>query len=351
MPILLYMEDISTFQFRTFETRVVFCSPEEILDGDLFLFDKNTAELFPENSKKNAVVLPPGEQHKNWQSVDRSINGAIEASCGRDTRFLAVGGGVLCDVTAFAASVYMRGCPVSLVPTTLLAMVDASLGGKTGIDYKGVKNMVGTFYPASEVRYCPDLLKTLPEREYLSGLAEVVKTAMLGDRQMFQYLQEKRKLLWERDKDILTEIIKRCIMVKGKIVEEDLYEGGVRATLNLGHTFAHALESVQGFCGWSHGEAVAWGLFLAMETGVRLGITDATYALEVGTLLKDYHFCLYADVEPDRIIRAMDHDKKKKGGIINFILQKNIEDTIIRPVDESIIHSVLQENRNKARKI
>jgi 3-dehydroquinate synthase len=342
------MLDIRTFQFGTFETRTVFCSPEEVLEDALLVFDENTAGLFPERVGRNSVVLPAGEKAKNWQSVDTILTSAVEASYGRDGCFCGIGGGVLCDMTAFAASVYMRGCSVILVPTTLLAMVDASLGGKTGIDYMGYKNMVGTFYPASEVRYCPELLKSLPDREFLSGLGEVIKTAMLGDGEMFEYLKTHRDLILQRDNDALTEIIRRCIMVKGEVVEKDLHEKSIRATLNLGHTFAHALESVSGFSDWSHGEAVAWGLLLAMETGVEMGITDNYYALEVRKMLESYNFRLYADADTGKLMEAMNQDKKKKDGIINFILQHNIGKSLITPVDHDIIEKVLKQNKEKA---
>jgi len=342
------MNDIRTFQFGSFTTRTLFCSPEEVLEDALLIFDENTAGLFPNRSHRQSVILSPGETSKNWSSVQQILDKAVEASYGRDGCFCGIGGGVLCDMTAFAASVYMRGCSVILVPTTLLAMVDASLGGKTGIDFAGYKNMVGTFYPASEVRYCPELLDSLSDKEYLSGLGEVIKTAMLGDRELFGILKEKRDLILSRDREILTDIIRRCIMVKGAVVEEDLQERGVRATLNLGHTFAHALESVSGFHDWSHGEAVAWGLLMAMETGVELGITDNYYAIEVRKILEEYNFRLYAEFNPDELIDAMNQDKKKKGGEVNFILQKEIEKTIIRTVDRDVLLRVLKRNRNSA---
>ncbi|MBB6480135.1 3-dehydroquinate synthase [Spirochaeta isovalerica] len=342
------MNDIRTFHFGPYTTRTFFCSPEEVLEDALLVFDDNTAHLFPNRSQRQSVILPPGEKAKNWASVEQILEKAVEAEYGRDGCFAGIGGGVICDMTAFAASVYMRGCSVILVPTTLLAMVDASLGGKTGIDFAGYKNMVGSFYPASEVRYCPELLKTLPEREYLSGLGEVIKTAMLGDRELFDILKENRESVLARDPQILTDIIKRCIMVKGRVVEEDLRETGVRATLNLGHTFAHALESVSGFSSWSHGEAVAWGLLMAMETGVELGITDNYYAIEVRKMLEEYNFRLYAEFNPDELITAMSQDKKKKGGIVNFILQERIEKTLIRAVDRNIILKVLNRNLESA---
>lgn len=342
------MIDIRTFQFGTFKTKTVFCTREEALEEALLVFDDNTAALFPEKSVLHSVILPPGEKAKNWGSVDTILKSAVEKSYGRDGRFCGIGGGVVCDMTAFAASVYMRGCSLILVPTTLLAMVDASLGGKSGIDYQGYKNLVGTFYPALEVRYCPELLQSLPEREFLSGMGEVIKTAMLGDRELFRFLEENKELIMHRDSTALREIIRRCIMVKGKVVEEDLHERSIRATLNLGHTFAHALESVSGFSDWSHGEAVAWGLLMAIETGVELGITDNYYALEVRKMLENYNFRLEAEADTEKMIQAMNQDKKKKNGIINFILQKNIEETVITPVDYDIIHKVLKRNKDKA---
>ncbi|MBN2656123.1 MAG: 3-dehydroquinate synthase [Spirochaetales bacterium] len=342
------MNDIRTFRFGTFTTRTLFCSPEEALEDALLVFDENTAALFPNRSQRDAVILPPGERAKSWSSVEQILERAVEASFGRDGCFCGIGGGVLCDMTAFAASVYMRGCSVILVPTTLLAMVDASLGGKSGIDFAGYKNMIGSFYPASEVRYCPELLKSLPDREYLSGLGEVIKTAMLGDRELFGILKEKRDLILAREPEVLKDIIRRCIMVKGLVVEEDLHEKGVRATLNLGHTFAHALESVSGFSDWSHGEAVAWGLLMAMETGVELGITDNYYAIEVRKMLEEYNFRLYAEFNPDELIDAMSQDKKKKGGVVNFILQERIEKTLIRTVERDILYRVLNRNRESA---
>lgn len=342
------MTEIRTFQFGSFQTRTFFCSPVEVLEDALLVFDENTAGLFPARSQRNSLILPPGEQAKNWDSVSVILETAIEKGYGRDGCFCGVGGGVLCDMTAFAASLYMRGCSVILVPTTLLSMVDASLGGKTGIDFCGYKNMVGSFYPASEVRFCPELLQSLPEKEFLSGLGEVIKTAMLGDSSLFSLLSAEKERILERDPQILKEIIEKCILVKGRIVEEDLHEKGVRATLNLGHTFAHALESVSGFSNWSHGEAVAWGLLMAMETGVELGITDNYYALEVRKLLEEYKFRLYAEFDTESLIRAMSQDKKKKSGVVNFVLQKSSGKTLIQPVDSGIIGKVLKRNREQA---
>ncbi len=342
------MENIRTFNFGEFRTKTLFCSPDEALGDGLLVFDENTVKIFPPNNSNTTVIIPPGEKEKHWESIDEILQATSKNHFGRDDVICGIGGGVICDMAAFAASVYMRGCSLILVPTTLLAMADASLGGKTGIDYQGYKNMVGSFYPASEVRYCPQLLKSLPEKEYLSGLGEVIKTAMVGDKGLFHYLIENRDLVLKRDMDVLKEIIGRCILVKGKVVEEDLYEKGVRATLNLGHTFGHALESVTGFSEWTHGEAVAWGLYMAMETGLELGLTDRNYVAEVRKILENYKFKLYADIETEKLLNAMNYDKKKKNGKVRYVLQRNIEESVVLEVDRDVIFRVLEGSRKKA---
>ncbi|MEW5817713.1 MAG: 3-dehydroquinate synthase family protein, partial [Spirochaetota bacterium] len=209
----------------------------------LLVFDTNTYSLFKKHiiSGSPVSILKAGEKYKTWESVDTILSACIENSIGRDGCLLGIGGGVVCDMTAFAASIFMRGCGLILVPTTLLAMVDASLGGKTGIDYSGYKNMAGTFYPAKEIRICLRTLMTLPDTEYLSGLAEVIKHALLKDFDLLNLLEREKKRILNRDLELLGELVARAIAVKGGIVEKDFFEHGVRAYLNFGHTFAHAL--------------------------------------------------------------------------------------------------------------
>lgn len=330
------------FEFGQFRTDVNFYSLEEVIpaEGSLFIADENTKYLIPEEYLDKTVILPPGEENKNWDSIDTILSKATELELGRDALFVGVGGGVICDMTAFASSLYMRGCSVTLVPTTVLAMVDASLGGKSGIDYKNYKNLVGAFYPATELRIAIDSLKTLPEREFFSGLAEVIKSAMLGDEELFDTLLTKSEEILKKEKETLEYIIDHCIQIKGSIVEQDLYEKSIRAHLNLGHTFGHALETVTGFSSFSHGEGVAWGIYKAVETAEALGVIDPSYAEKSRQMIELYGYRTEAQVDIDEFISAMKKDKKKKGGIVKFILQRNICDTFITEVDEALIRKI-----------
>ncbi len=334
------------FQFGEYATRIRFTGPGETLPGTedgpaLHVYDRNTRSVFPASGAPS-VTLAPGEGAKNWESVDAILSGALEAKLARDGRIVGTGGGVVCDMAAFASSLYMRGCRLTLVPTTLLAMVDASLGGKTGIDYGGYKNLVGTFYPAEELRICIGSLRTLPEREFLSGLAEVIKTAMLGDPELFLLLEHSRDHILAREDALLKEIVERCLRIKGGLVEADLRETGVRAYLNLGHTFAHALETATGFSGWTHGEAVAWGCIMAMRTGVLLGLTDPGYAERVERLFAGYGYRTRAELPPDSLVAAMGRDKKRRGGALRLVLQRGAGDTFTMEAEEELVRTVLQ---------
>lgn len=332
------------FKFGQYNTDVDFFSLEKLipLDGSLFVCDENTAYLIPSEYMDRTIILPPGETEKHWGSIDKILTKAVELELGRDALFVGVGGGVICDMTAFSASVFMRGCNVILVPTTLLAMCDAALGGKSGVDYKDYKNLVGAFYPAKALRIGVDTLKTLSEREFLSGLGEVFKTAMIGDVDLLDYLANNKEAILSLDPDALEIIINSCIKVKGAMVEKDLYERSIRAHLNLGHTFGHALETVTGFKDFSHGEGVVWGIGKAMEASLKLEIIDTDYADRVLKLLNSYGYRMSADADADALIAAMKHDKKKKGGIVKFILQTAPGKTLIREIPEQVLQDLLK---------
>ncbi|MFP4178481.1 MAG: 3-dehydroquinate synthase [Spirochaetaceae bacterium] len=307
----------------------------------LYFFDENTEKTAP--ALEERFVLPSGEKYKTLESLTRAAERLLEMGAGRDTVLAAVGGGVVCDIAAFAASVYMRGMRLVLVPTTLLAMVDASIGGKTGIDFKGYKNILGTFYPAEEVIISTSFIETLPEKEYLNGLAEVIKHSLLADRELYRLLCEKKGEVLDRDPAVLRELIFRSLRIKAAYVEQDPREEGIRGHLNLGHTFAHALESAGRFSGYTHGEAVAWGMAKAAETGVEMGITDPQYAGEIKELLTSYGYTVHGlSEDPQPLIEKMAHDKKKRGGRVRFILQKRREETIYSTVPEDILQKVLR---------
>jgi 3-dehydroquinate synthase len=327
-----------------FSTRVrFFKTPDELLDGtNLQVFDTNTAGLFPDRGVARHV-WPAGEDHKTWPQIDAVLTRALDLGLARDSVIAGVGGGVVTDMAAFAASLYMRGCRLTLVPTTLLAMVDAALGGKTGVDYHGYKNLVGTFYPAHELRIWPGALNSLPERDYRSGLGEVIKHAFLVDTHLLDLLETRRDAVLARDPAVVEELVFRAVMVKVGVVERDLRETGERAFLNLGHTFGHGLESVMGFDGsWTHGEAVCWGMGRAFDLGVALGKTDPAWRDRANALMAAYGFRSTATgPRPEALLAAMQKDKKKKGGLVRFVLQERQGVTFQQAVDDQAVLACL----------
>ena len=304
----------------------------------LWVCDTNTRRFLPDDL--HAVVLPSGEVSKNWTSIERIVTVAKERGLARDSKFLAVGGGVVCDMTAFAASIYMRGCAVSLVPTTLLAMVDASLGGKTAIDLLGAKNLVGTFYPAKEVFVCAQALGTLGDAEFRNGLGEVLKHAVLcPDDSLATFLSENRMPILQRDAAVLEQMIMASLAVKRHYIERDPTERqGIRDALNLGHTFAHALESVGNLSTWSHGEAVAWGVVRALQAGVAEGITDKKFARQYSRLFGEYGFEIDWKVSDiPAFLAALESDKKKRGSMVRCVLMAGQGQHILRSLDAQLV--------------
>jgi 3-dehydroquinate synthase len=338
------MLDDVRFSAGEFSTSIRFLSdPTQALEGvQLALFDTNTRPLLGSWSGPE-VVWPAGESSKSWAQIDSALSKALELELGRDGVLAGVGGGVVTDMAAFAASLYMRGCKLVLVPTTLLAMVDAALGGKTGIDYNGYKNLVGSFYPAAELRIWPGFLQNLPERDFRSGLAEVIKHALLGESDLHGLLVNQRQAILAREPDVLEELIYKAIMVKVGFVERDFREKGERAFLNLGHTFGHALEAVAGFDGsWTHGEAVCWGIGRALDLGVRLGLTPRGYQKEVESLLLSYGFVLRAPhKDAGALLSALKHDKKKYNGHVRFVLQTGFGQCLQTTADDAQVLATL----------
>lgn len=310
---------------------------DALLEGtDLQVCDEHTARLLADHGVPRHV-WPAGEAHKDWPQIDTLLRKALSLGLARDSTIAGIGGGVVTDMAAFAASLYMRGCKLVLVPTTLLAMVDAALGGKTGIDYGGFKNLVGTFYPAHELRIWPGVLASLTDRDFRSGLGEVLKHAFLVDAHLLELLETRRDAVLARDPAVLEELVFRAVMVKVGVVERDLRETGERAFLNLGHTFGHALEAVVGFDGsWTHGEAVCWGMGRALDLGVALGRTDPAWRDRAVALMQAYGFPMAAPgVSGPAVLAAMKNDKKKKAGLVRFVLQEAQGKTFQQTVDDS----------------
>lgn len=308
----------------------------------LWVCDSHTRALVP--GRIAPVVLPPGEQAKNWKGIETIVSEANRRGMARDGRFVACGGGVVCDMTAFASSIYMRGCRLTLIPTSLLAMVDASLGGKTAIDHLGMKNLLGTFYPADEVFLCFKTLKSLPETEYRNGLGEVLKHAILaGTDDLASYLEAYAGDLLERDDPRISDVTVSSLRVKQSYIERDPTEQlGIRDALNLGHTFAHALESAGNLSQWSHGEAVAWGVVRALQAGVALGITSEAFAARYERLFETYRFTTSRKTESvGRFLEALESDKKKRDSVVRFVLMSGQGTHRLVPLDRQLVVSLI----------
>lgn len=271
-------------------------------------------------------VLRPGEEHKTVQAAESVWEAARCFGLDRSGLVLALGGGVVTDVAGFAAATWMRGIPWAALPTTLLAMVDASVGGKTAVDFSDAKNAVGAFWQPRAVTCDVSFTRTEAERGYVSALAEVIKTALIGDADLFAWLEREASAVLARDAEVLAEVVRRCLRVKARVVSQDPREGGVRATLNLGHTIGHALEVQAGYRGLSHGEAVALGLVAAVELGQRRGITPQALVERVRSLLSTYGL---PHQLPENLVAAgalIARDKKRVGSDVRFVWLHDVGD-------------------------
>ncbi|WP_374047112.1 bifunctional shikimate kinase/3-dehydroquinate synthase AroKB [Massilia sp. YIM B02443] len=269
------------------------------------------------------IVLPDGEEHKNWQSLNLVYDALLQAKCDRKTTLVALGGGVIGDLTGFAASSYMRGVPFVQIPTTLLAQVDSSVGGKTGINHPLGKNMIGAFYQPRAVLADTATLDTLPARELAAGLAEVIKHGAILDAAFFDWIEANVEQLIKRDPQALAHAIARSCEIKAEVVRKDEREGGLRAVLNFGHTFGHAIENGLGYGEWLHGEAVGCGMVMAADLSARLGLIDPASVERVRALVRAAGLPASApDLGEARWIELMAVDKKNEGGEIRFILLK-----------------------------
>jgi shikimate kinase/3-dehydroquinate synthase len=287
-------------------------------------------------------VLEPGERSKVMRSVVHIWNRAAEAGLDRGSVVVGFGGGVVTDTAGFAAATWMRGVRWIALPTTLLAMVDASVGGKTGVDLREAKNGVGAFWQPSGVVCDMETLRTESARGFASGLAEVVKTALIGDATLLDRLEAGVEALAARDADTLTEVVRRCVRVKARIVGLDVREGGLRAVLNLGHTVGHALETLGGYETLTHGEAVSLGLVAALRIGERRGVTPPALTARVTALLE--RLGLPTALEPwdlGAAARLIAHDKKRAGGKLRFVLTEEPGRVVIEPIPLSELEGLV----------
>ncbi len=272
-------------------------------------------------SRVATAILPDGEQHKTMATVNHVLDALVAARYGRDCVIVALGGGVVGDIAGFAASIYQRGVDFIQVPTTLLAQVDSAVGGKTGVNHPGGKNLLGAFHQPLCVLADTDTLRTLPDRELAAGLAEVVKYGLIADADLFAWLERQANALLRRDPAALGHVIRRSCELKAAIVGQDEHERGQRALLNLGHTFGHAIELQAGYGEWLHGEAVAAGTCMAAEFSARVGTLDPLAVGRIRQLFARLQLPVRPPpAEPGQFLAAMGMDKKVVAGQIRLVL-------------------------------
>jgi 3-dehydroquinate synthase len=276
------------------------------------------------------VILPDGEQHKTLSTASRVFDVLIANRIGRDAVLLALGGGVIGDLVGFVAACYQRGVAFVQIPTTLLAQVDSSVGGKTAVNHPGGKNMIGAFHQPQAVIADTDSLKTLPDRELRAGLAEIIKYGLICDANFFGWIEANIAALLARSPEALETAIHRSCRIKADIVERDEREGGERALLNLGHTFGHAIESATGYVEWLHGEAVGTGLLIAADMSARMGALDASVVVRLRELLQRIGLPVQAPrIGAQRAFDYMQLDKKVQAGRVRLILLEGLGKAVV----------------------
>lgn len=268
----------------------------------------------------DVVEMPDGESAKKLASVEKLTAKLVRLGGDRRSVIVALGGGVVGDVAGFAASIFMRGIPVVQIPTTLVAQVDSALGGKTGVNLASGKNLIGTFHQPLAVLADPQVLTTLPEREYRSGLLEAMKYGVIRNPEIFEVMESQRDRLLRRDGDVLERLIVECVRVKADIVSADEREGGERRILNFGHTVGHTLESATHYKHFLHGEAVGWGMIAAAIIGHEMQITDPALAARIISLVMSYGMLPAVSVSGRRVMKLLQSDKKTMAGVPHFIL-------------------------------
>ena len=292
------------------------------------------------------LALPDGEVHKDWQTLQLIFDSLLANGCDRKTILFALGGGVVGDMTGFAASSYMRGVPFVQVPTTLLAQVDSSVGGKTAINHPLGKNMIGAFYQPQLVVCDLDVLKTLPARELSAGLAEIIKYGPIADMAFFDWIDSNLPALLASEPSALAHAIQRCCEIKADVVGQDEREQGLRATLNFGHTFGHAIESGMGYGRWLHGEGVGCGMVMAAHLSKRLGLVDAAFVSRLTQLVQRAGLpvkgpILDAKDNAGRYLALMRVDKKSEAGDIRFVLIDAPGSAVVHAAPDALVREVI----------
>ncbi len=314
--------------------------------------DTNVAPLYASRIKASLashyprsllIELPAGEAHKDWAAANTIFDALLGSACDRKTLLIALGGGVVGDVAGFAAACYMRGIPYVQVPTTLLAQVDSSVGGKTAINHPSGKNMIGAFYQPLRVIADVDTLGSLPKREVIAGLAEIIKYAPIADAGFLDWIEEHLAALLALDPAALQTAIRRSCEIKARVVGHDEREQGLRAILNFGHTFGHAIETGLGHGEWLHGEAVGCGMVMAADLSARLGLIDAAYARRLEKVIGAAGLPLRGPkLGVERYLALMRLDKKAEDGEIRFVVIESPGRAGVRSAPDELVAQVIE---------
>jgi 3-dehydroquinate synthase len=291
------------------------------------------------------IILADGEQHKNLSTFEVILSELLAKKHARDTTIIALGGGVIGDMAGFAAACYQRGIAFVQIPTTLLSQVDSSVGGKTAVNHPLGKNMIGAFYQPQAVVIDIECLKTLPAREFAAGMAEVIKYGIIYDQAFFSWLESNVESIKAIEPSAITYMVKRCCAIKAEVVALDEKEHGIRALLNLGHTFGHAIEAEQGYGNWLHGEAVAAGMVLAAKTSVKQGLINEAEAARISNLITQFDLPLTApaDMKYKHFAEHMQLDKKVLNGQLRLVLPTSIGTSgLFNDVSETVLREVIE---------
>jgi 3-dehydroquinate synthase len=296
----------------------------------VIITDTNVKTLYHNKFPEcNVITIPTGEKIKTLETIQYIIDELIKIEADRSFYIVGIGGGIVCDISGFAASIYMRGLKFGFVSTTLLSQVDASVGGKNGVNYAGYKNMLGVFNQPEFVICDINLLSTLPEEEILCGFAEIVKHAVIADPDMFLFLEENHQKALALDREIIEKLVFDSVLIKSEIVNKDERELGERKKLNFGHTIAHSLEKITGI---PHGEAVSAGMIAASALSIKHGLLSPEYGKRIESLLENLKLPTRIPADRERILWAMRKDKKRQGDMIDFVLLQGIGKAVIKKI-------------------
>jgi 3-dehydroquinate synthase len=312
-------------------------------------------------TRRASILIDDAETAKNLSTVERACRDLVRAGADRRALVVAVGGGVVGDVAGFVAASYARGIALVHIPTTVVAQVDSAIGGKTGVNLPEGKNLVGAFYPAKGVLADPELLASLPPRDFRSGIYEIIKYGVIGDVKLFQFLESNLEKVLRRDRAALAVVIERSVAQKARVVSEDEHESGLREILNFGHTFAHALESATGYRTYLHGEAVGWGMIAASRLAVEKGMLPPEEEERIAKVISHVGpLPPWPSILPGQLIAAMQADKKTRAGQLRFVLPERMgrvqcgveadEEMLIRVLRECAVSSAQSEPKKGRRK-